>query len=89
MSKFIKCFTATGQKSLILLSFKAILVSFFSQVHLVLFTFFTHFNLTSAASLEYKLAVPAGLGLGLSCETMGLNPGLGRCSGLRADASKV
>lgn len=89
MSKFITRFTAAGQKSLILLSFKAILVSFFSQVYLVLFTFFTYFNLASPASLEYKLALPAGLGQGLSSETMGLNAGQGRRSALRAGTCKV
>lgn len=70
MSKFITRFTATGQKRLILLSFKAILVSFCSQVHLALVTFFTLFNLSSLATLEHKLALPAGLELGLSSEIM-------------------
>lgn len=71
MSKFITHFTATGQKSLILLSFKAILVSFCSQVHLVIFRFFfTLSNLSSLATLEHKTVLHAGLGLGLSSEVM-------------------
>lgn len=45
-------------------------------MHLVLFTFFTHFNLTFPASLEYKLALPAGLGQELSSETVGQGEGL-------------
>lgn len=89
MSKFITHFTATGQKSLILLSFKALLFSFFSQVDLVLFTFFTHFYLASPASLEYKLALPAGPGQGLSSEDVGLDAGQGRRSALGADACKA
>lgn len=70
MSKFITHFTATGQKSLILLSFKAILVSFCSQMHLVLFRFFALFNLSSLTTLEHKPALHAGLELGLSSEIM-------------------
>lgn len=82
MSKFSTCFAATGQKSLILLSFKAIL-DFFLGASVSVYTFFTHSNLASPASLEYKLALCAGLGQGLSSETVGLDLREAFCSASR------